>query len=403
MSRYRGLLAGCLALGLLAAAAPGRCAEGGAAEQAARVARTAESLHRVPVEDMDTDVPAAARPLLSRLKQELRALVAARLATAGERPAAALRARLIADLRPAGARLDAKGRTRNEEPAHRYGDILELQVEEPPAHPGLLTVAITLGIMCGSDTSLYVFRREAARWQLVLAQESNGYATVAGAQNLYDYELSPPEPGGGFFMATVSISAWCTSNWQGIRLELLRPGASPDQPRVLLDELQSAFGEDYRLRVLGRDVVSLVFQGNESLDRDNVVREHVLRYKVAGDRVARIPPLARKPADFLDEWLDLPWPQAREWSAPGLEEWHARLQRQTASYSLKDPAVRTGAAGLPGRWWVQLCLDGKGLPAGLYFLISRRGDLYRLEEVRTRRPRRLSARDDSELCESGKQ
>ncbi len=409
MSTCRGsLVAGCLTLSLLGgAAAPARGVEasgGGPAAQVEQIARTAESLRQAPVEDMNTDVPDAVRPLLTRLKHELLDLVVQHLAVAGGRPAAALRARLVAELRRAGARLDSRGRASNdnEEAGHRYGDVVELQIEQPRAHPGILTVAITLGVMCGTDTSLYVFRREASGWQLILTREADGYATVEGAQNLFDYQLSAPEPGGGFFVATASINAWCTSNWQSIRLEVLRPGPRAGEPKVLLAERQSVFGQDYRLKVLGRGVVSLAFQGNRNLGLDDPVREHVLRYQVAGDRVARIPPLARRPADFLDEWVDLPWPQAREWSAPELEPWHSRLQRTGNNYTLKDPGLRSAKAGRPGRWWVQLCLDGKDLPPALYFLVSREGERFRLEEVRARQPRGL-ALDEAEICESGEE
>jgi hypothetical protein len=387
-------------LGWLGASAPGGCLDGPdgeAAAQITRIARTAESLRQVPVEDMDTDVPEAVRPLLTRLKHELLDLVGAQLATAGERPAAAMQEKLIEELRLAGVQLDAEGKSRNDEMVSQYGDVLELRIEEPPAHPELLTVAITLGITCGSDTSLYLFRKESSGWQLILAREANDYATVAGAQNLYDYELSPPEPGGGFFLATASINAWCTSNWQSMRLEVLRPGPSPSAPRVLLDERQTVFGQDYTLRILDRDVVSLLFQGNQRLDLGIMVRDHVLRYKVAGDDVERIPPLAGKPEDFLDEWLDLPWSQAQRWSAPGLEDWHDQLAGQAHDYTLEGSGLHSSPAGRPGRWWVQLCLDGEDLPAGLYFLISQKGDVYRVEEVSTTQPTRL-ALDEAETC-----
>ena len=354
-----------------------------AEETVAPIARTIESLHRVPVEDLDTDVPEAVRPLLTQLKHELRELVAARLGTAGDRPAAALQAELVAALRQAGVHL---GETKAKSP---YGDVLDLQLERPPAHPGLLAVTITLDVMCGADSSLYVFRREAAGWTLILAQESNGYDTVAGAQNLFDSSFSPPRPGEGWFVLVSGVNAWCTSNWQSLRFKVLRPGASPDEPKVILSSSQTIFGTDYKARI-ERGVVALAFQGDMSLDIDLMIREHSVRYRVQGDRATRVPPLATKPEDFLDEWVALPWDEARRWTAPvaELERWHTRLEpKEPSAYG--HSGVRSGKAGRAGAWWVQLCLEGKGLPAGLYFLVSKPAGAYRMEAVQTKLPPRF--------------
>jgi hypothetical protein len=355
-----------------------------AAARVAPIADTIQSLHQVPVEDLDTDVPAAVRPLLTQLKHELRDLVVERLSTfSGDRPASTLKAELVEALRQQGVHL---GETKEKSP---YGDILDLQTERPAAHPELLAVTIILDVMCGADSSLYVFRHEAAAWKLILAQESNGYDTVAGAQNLFDYSFSPRRPGEGWFVLVSGVNAWCTSNWQSLRFKVLRPGANPDEPKVVLSSSQTIFGADYTARI-DRDTVSLVFQGAMGLDIDVMVREHVVRYRVEGDQATRIPPLATKPEDFLDEWVALPWAEARRWAAPApkLQSWHTRLD-PTQPASRAHTSVRSGKASRPGRWWVQLCLEGKGLPAGLYFLVSKQHGVYRMEAVQTKFPPRF--------------
>ena len=45
-----------------------------------------------------------------------------------------------------------------------------------------------------------------------------------------------------------------------------------------------------------------------------------------GDGVIRLDPVTEDAADFLDEWVSLPWKDAERWSSnPSLKRWHERL------------------------------------------------------------------------------
>jgi len=63
-----------------------------------------------------------------------------------------------------------------------------------------------------------------------------------------------------------------------------------------------------------------IYHATQSLDPGILVREHVMRYAVRGDLVRRVPPLATRPEDFLDEWVRLPWDEAARWTDPEARE-----------------------------------------------------------------------------------
>src|SRR5262249_7368468 len=117
-----------------------------------------------------------------------------------------------------------------------YGDVYDIRIQQPEAHPDLLAVTTTIGVCCGDDTSFYLFKRENAEWRLVLAQEANDYDEIDGAQGRFTLAISPPDKQGKFFVVTANVNPWCTSNWQSLRYQVLRIGQSAYEPQILLSE-----------------------------------------------------------------------------------------------------------------------------------------------------------------------
>src|SRR6266404_5219779 len=127
------------------------------------ITETVGSLRRIHTDAMDTDIPVAAKPLLTTLKHQLRDLIANRLRFEKRQVSTQqLQARAIVDL----SNLDL---INNEEGCvivdanyvdrgYDYGDIESITVTRPHYDFDVIAVTTTVGICCGEDTSLYLFK-----------------------------------------------------------------------------------------------------------------------------------------------------------------------------------------------------------------------------------------------------
>jgi hypothetical protein len=369
--------------------------------QTSTIAETVRQLKTVEVADFPpTDVPAAARPLLKQLKHQLRDLIAETLNEHHHRQRSPdeTRAAILDRLRSLGVILKpiVPGVQRYDPELDKYGYIRDIRIAEAPEVKNLLVAVTTLQIPCGSDSSLYIFMRKDSGWELVLALEANDYAEIKGAHGSFSYRLSPTGGAKDWFVVAVNINPWCTSAWQSIRYQVLRPGSAAYEPKVLLTRRESVYlGEDevYKLKAR-RDGFRLDFFGYQLLDSDQSVRVHVANYQVSGNEVTRVPPLALVPQDFLDEWIELPWAEASRWTESAnlseMERWHDKLQALGPS----GPALGFVQPCPPGRmasrWLVALGLDPKtrpeGLPSTLYFAVGKKQGDFHVTGVSAERP-----------------
>ena len=286
------------------ASAPNRTAPDSQSQQEAvnkiesgSIADTVASLHQISADDYR--VPLRARPLLARLKHQIRDLISQALsaASAGQLDSVALRTRIWDQLTSRGVTI---GQPREHatsdndwQSKYGYGDLYDVEVKQPLRHPELIAVTTTLEIPCGRDSSLYVFRKSNLDWRLIIAQEANDYDLVSGAQGLFDYRISPGRFK-EFFVLTVNVNPWCTSNWQSIRYSALRPGQSAYEPHVLTSGNEIIYlgvePPPYKL-VVKRKWFSIRFSGESS--RSEIMsgitsRDHVLKYLIQGTRAVRI-------------------------------------------------------------------------------------------------------------------
>src|SRR5581483_9630582 len=112
------------------------------------------------------------RGLLTTLKHQLRDLII-RQVQAGDRSSPArMQAATIAALAGQGVLVERPEALTDAV----YGHVIGLEIERPALHPDLLVAKTTLAIPCGDDTSFYLFKRVAGRYELALAVEANGYA-----------------------------------------------------------------------------------------------------------------------------------------------------------------------------------------------------------------------------------
>jgi hypothetical protein len=154
--------------------------------------------------------------------------------------------------------------------------------------------------------------------------------------------------------------------------------------------------EPVRLAVGARGF-TLADIGDQSLDGGILERVNVHRYSVAGDRVTRVPPIAVLPQDFVDEWIGVPWEEARRWSSASamdrLRFWHARLRkggkdREKLDYYSEFEFVQP-CDKPPGKWKIGLSIDSQKrqdkLPPELFFSITEiDGAFYMTDVAQTR-------------------
>ncbi|HWN98885.1 MAG TPA: hypothetical protein VNS63_06395, partial [Blastocatellia bacterium] len=250
----------------------------------------------------DETIPPAAKPLLTTLKHQLRDLICDFLASEGSDVSAQqIEAATIVDLRRAGLAVsDPRCVVVDEhfvDDGFDYGAIYSVTLKRIDlCFVDLIAVTTTIGVCCGEDTSLYLFKRDGEQWRLCLQQESNNYDNVSGAQGRFQFDVSFPDQQGNFFVLVANVNPWCTSNWQSLRYAVLRPGPMPDEPRVILAEEHLIFLDDgpsfrlitrtegFRIAFHDESFMDLSNEGIE-VDWDDPNSERMMEYAVQDDRV----------------------------------------------------------------------------------------------------------------------
>jgi len=115
--------------------------------------------------------------------------------------------------------------------------------------------------------------------------------------------------------------------------------------------------------------------------------EAVRHYRVAGDQVSRVQPIALRPRFFVEEWVRAQWRQSMNWSSPAgigqLQSWHGRLHEDDLSWRYLDDTA--GCRKDLELWQVSVGLGDKEMP--LYFIVRWHAP-YRFEMVEIRTTRR---------------
>lgn len=375
------------------------CIAVGAQAIGATVQDTMKALQSMQVEDMDTTVPPAARPLLTQLKKQLREEITDIL---NRNPLSLdrlhdsdrLTTYLHSELRKRGITISEA-----EDPdskAGPYGNVIGATLDRPEGRQRLLIVTTTVGIMCGSDDSLYVFKRNGALWTLTLALEKNDYEEISSAQFGLQYAVSPPDNNEEFFVSIVHTTAWCTSNWQGLQYKTLRPALDPYFPKVILSGSEGVYlGVDNAYKVTAsKDSLTLSFI-DSSFDSGLLTRPYILKFKIEKDSARRIAPVALRAQDFLEEWMRSSWKEVTQWdhssTLADAERWHAVLQSETKDASVSYDFVQK--CGDRELWQIGLDFEPfsgdktstNPLPATLYFTIAKRDSLFYLVSIERRR------------------
>lgn len=253
------------------------------------IKQTVSKLREIKTDDMNPNIPVAAKPLLTLLKHQLRDLISDTINARNnqQQKPQRLRASIINKLKSDGITVkEPKEEVVDEdyvETEYVYGDIYNVAIEQPAKHTDLIVATTTLGICCGEDTSFYIFKHNGAQWELVLAQEANDYDEITEAHGRFQYAISPPDNSNNFFVVTANVNPWCTSNWQQIRYAVLRVGSGAYEYKTILSEEDTIYlGNERPQRIAVRaDGFTLSFDGESSPDEGS--RWRSLKYRVNKD------------------------------------------------------------------------------------------------------------------------
>ena len=366
-----------------------------ASPSARKVVQTIQKLRAIDVphpRDLDIGPPPKIPSLLKQLNQELKALTIEYL-NDQTRDTLPNEKELLNDLRAAGWQ---------ELPSNKwtaYGEIRKIEFNwNTDYDPPVLIVSTQLWLPCGSvdpDSKIYVFRGVSRRWELVLSTDSDfdpgGGADEGGLQ----YKISPRNSRGRWFLAVAQMPPSCNGSGNVLLYKVLRPGVNADNPTILAAQrevIDAGFNPPFRLEV--QDDWFAVTEGKERvLGSGTGIR--VLRYAVDSNKIRRIAPLAIYPEDFLDEWAQLPWDDARQWatglSEGSLKKWHAKLNK-IAKNSSEIELMRhcSGTDNSDGTWLIELAIDSRSDPSmedkQLYVQVAKKNNIFSVDDIRESLP-----------------
>jgi len=319
-----------------------------AADTAARAAldaqRRVQQVHNPQGDGGGTvDVSPPLRDALRVYKQALVGAIDARLACSDEHvEPAALKRTLAATLgAPAQPAQPKSG-------ASAFGRNADVDVARDGTSRPLLFVRAGFDIACGDDNLLAAYAWENGGWRRVLRWQADDYKDIGGAY------------GGGFWfgvlpggqVAIVHGTPWCSSRWSRFGADVVAPANGTAAQRTLFHTDHGYVLDDDALRFKVRPDGFEMRTTVGSRDSDVMTRPGIFRYRVDGNTVQRVQPIAVNGRDFVDEWLNVDDALAREWSEPAAA---AAALKARQAFNAESKAPDVGFAYGP----VRGCSDGK--------------------------------------------
>lgn len=320
-------------------------------------------------------------PELGTLKNELLAWFEAELARTGDPGAAAARLnrhipRITAAPRP------------GDPDANLFqalvGTVSPVRASRFRVSPDHAVVVIGVGIVCGYDESVYVYRKTDS-WIRVLAVEATESLGRPYQPRYYQHLLlSPPDAMGRRLFAADAFHPWCTSNFS--RYTVLAFQLSEDRAEEVAFLSFSSWGRISSLKVYPRSLLAEYY--------DTVGNRHPripLHLRFYPGYFERAEPIAHYVEDFVGEWIQASWPEAARWSNVSVLEELARAHRERHDESFYRTIASLHGCTQPDLFQVGARFEQRGsLTDRLknsywrYYLVRQlAAESFRMEEVRT--------------------
>jgi hypothetical protein len=342
--------------------------------------------------DLESGPPAKVPGLLRQLNQELKALIVEDLNDAN-RHVVPGEEEIMEQLTAAGW---------DEIPSHKwsaYGEIRQVKFDWQTGYePGILIVSTQLWLPCGSsdpDSAVYVFQGIARHWDLVIAAESDFDPAGESDETGMQYKISPADPSGHWFLVVAHLPPSCRRPSDVLRYKALGPGADANQPTLLVsgrEVLDPFFQPPFQIRVES-DWFAVTHGKVRKIDEELGIV--ISRYSLSDHQMRRTAPLALTPEDFVDQWAQLGWDDAKRWSKnssdSSLQEWHSKFSNLTpASAEIKSVRRCSGTDDGDQIWLLELSIDQRVNPSikqeTLYVEVAKRGGNFLVDGVHETHP-----------------
>jgi hypothetical protein len=180
-----------------------------------------------------------------------------------------------------------------------------------------LKVGIYTGGACNFDETIVLYKRE----PLGKPVRINGAPAYEHGLLLRSLAVGKDDNARGRIIASAWVASNCTSNWNGsvFRIHV----AHPQSLENVLDRDVDVFGEDKVGISIHGDIVR--FNYTTRMPNGFTLRPGVATYRVQGNKVVRLAPIAEQFGGFIDEWLWMSDLEATPWSAPAAARMHHDL------------------------------------------------------------------------------
>jgi hypothetical protein len=233
---------------------------------------------------------------------------------------------------------------------------------------GFLILQSGIGIECGYDDSAYLYSWSDEGWRRVWQNEQNVYTEEAyKPQSIEAVLISPYSKANDYLVLTLGTQPWCSSSWRSVYYRAFRLGPDPGSLPLVEGAEAAYLGVEPPIQgSVTRDDVLVEFTIG-GIDVGVHSRKAIRHYKIDGERVRRIDPLALSPRDFVDEWLTHDWKEAALWSESAnrvsMRGWHTRLHKDLVFGDFISPTTHCPA--MPDLWQVGVDFSDPPTPIGV--------------------------------------
>jgi DHA2 family multidrug resistance protein len=231
------------------------------------------------------------------------------------------------DLRPDGAAIGADGLC-GCLPLDGAAGLL-LRRRRVALQEALILVVFNFGIVCGDDSVLLGYEWKGEKWTRVLRWQSDPDRTPNAFGDFFEYRVLQQENSANWLIGVAHGHPMCTSNFGGFDLDIIQPKRSDSPQKVLLHKQEIYWRDDPVKMKLTSDGLELRVSAY-SRDINIIRRTGIYRYRISADQIDRVQPIAINGRDFVDEWLNSPWNESKNWNSPselaGLESTHKKIE-----------------------------------------------------------------------------
>lgn len=210
-----------------------------------------------------------------------------------------------------------------------YGADLNVKVSRAGDKTSLILVVFNFGIVCGDDSVLLGYEWKGEKWTRVLRWQSDPDRTPNAFGDFFEYRVLQQENSANWLIGVAHGHPMCTSNFGGFDLDIIQPKRSDSPQKVLLHKQEIYWRDDPVKMKLTSDGLELRVSAY-SRDINIIRRTGIYRYRISADQIDRVQPIAINGRDFVDEWLNSPWNESKNWNSPselaGLESTHKKIE-----------------------------------------------------------------------------